>query len=43
MHICKKKKNNNNNKKTNKLPVAVTLLKKKYKLIYNIYTSIKIS
>ena len=26
-----------------KLPVAVTLLKKKYKLIYNIYTSIKIS
>ena len=42
MYICKKK-NNNNNKKTNKLPVAVTLLKKKYKLIYINYTSIKIS
>ena len=44
MYICKKKNTNNNNKKTNKLPVAVTLLKKKrYKLIYIIYTSIKIS
>ena len=29
MYICKKKNTNNNNKKTNKLPVAVTLLKKK--------------
>ena len=35
MYICKKK-NNNNNKKTNKLPVAVTLLKKKIQA--NIYS-----
>ena len=35
MYICKKKNNNNNNKKTNKLPVAVTLLKKKIQA--NIY------
>ena len=42
MYICKKT-TTTTTKKTNKLPVAVTLLKKKYKLIYIIYTSIKIS
>ena len=45
-YICmfiSKKKQQQQQQKTNKLPVAVTLLKKKYKLIYIIYTSIKIS
>ena len=37
MYICKKKKNNNNNKKTNKLPVAVTLLKKIQANIYYLH------